>query len=183
MWYDDTMQKQNLERKRSRAIYAVRKADLILIAGCLFAAVFVGIFFAVHHGAGTIARVSCDGVEVAVIPFGASEPGQGERFYLIRNVGEDITIEVSDTYPLLPEEGFHLLSAADGKVRMAAADCRDQICVRHRPVSAEGESIICLPDRFVVEITGGADDSGNHTEPAQTVQDQRPEEALDGMVE
>lgn len=184
MWYDVTMQKQNSEKKRSRSIDAVRKADMILIVGCLLAAVFAGVFFAVHHGAGSIARVSCEGAEVAVISFGESEPGQGERFYLIRNAGEDITMEVSDTYPLLPEEGsFHLLSVADGKVRMAAADCRDQICVRHRPVSADGESIICLPDRFVVEIMGGEDDSRNHPAPAQTVLDESTEEVLDGVVE
>lgn len=184
MWYDGTMQKQNLAMRRSRSIDTIRKSDMILIVGCLLAAVFAGVFFVVHHGAGSIARVSCEGAEVAVISFGESEPGQGERFYLIRNTGEDITTEVSDTYPLLPEEGsYHLLSVVDGKVRMAAADCRDQICVRHRPVSADGESIICLPYRFVVEIMSDADDSRNHTEPAQTAQDVGPEEVLDGVVE
>ena len=43
----------------------------------------------------------------------------------------------------------------DGKVRMEDADCPDQICVNHRAISRDGESIICLPNQTVVTIRGG----------------------------
>ena len=43
----------------------------------------------------------------------------------------------------------------DGKVRMEDADCPDQICVSHRAISRDGESIICLPNQTVVTIRGG----------------------------
>ena len=43
----------------------------------------------------------------------------------------------------------------DGKVRMEDADCPDQICVNHRAISRDGESIICLPNQTVVTICGG----------------------------
>ena len=38
---------------------------------------------------------------------------------------------------------------------MEWADCPDQICVNHRPVSRNGESIICLPNEVVVSVKGG----------------------------
>ena len=52
-----------------------------------------------------MARISCDGVEVAAITFEVSESGQRERFYLIRYAGGAVTTEVFDEYPQLPEEG------------------------------------------------------------------------------
>ena len=94
---------------------------------------------------------------------------------------------------MIPDEGaFNLFSVTDGVVRMEAADCRDQICVRHRAVSAVGESIICLPHKLVVEITTaethlrgtGKEQTGqgNFEDRKDNSQDST-EEALDGVVE
>ncbi len=183
VWYDVFMQKQNLKKRKLQSEYAIRKADIILIVGCLVMALLIGVFFVLHHSEGSMARISCDGVEVAAITFKVSESGQRERFYLIRYAGGAVTTEVFDEYPQLPEEGsFNVLSVTDGEVSMAAADCRDQICVRHGPVSAVGESIICLPHRFVVEITDGAEGSIDIAEPSYSIQDEDPDETLDGMV-
>lgn len=43
----------------------------------------------------------------------------------------------------------------DGEVHMEWADCPDQICVGHREIKRDGESIICLPNQVVVSIHGG----------------------------
>ena len=39
-----------------------------------------------------------------------------------------------------------------GQVYMALADCPDQICVHHRAISQNRESIICLPNKVIVEV-------------------------------
>ncbi len=44
------------------------------------------------------------------------------------------------------------LRMKDGTVDMIEADCPDQICVKQTPISQNGESIICLPNRVVVSI-------------------------------
>lgn len=44
----------------------------------------------------------------------------------------------------------------DGRVSMEWADCPDQICVEHMPLDRAGETIVCLPNRVVVEIQGKA---------------------------
>ena len=49
---------------------------------------------------------------------------------------------------------------SDGKVRVDLADCPDGICVAHRPIFRDGESIVCLPNRVVVTvITDNSEDA------------------------
>ncbi len=43
-----------------------------------------------------------------------------------------------------------------GRVTVFEADCPDGICVRHRPISRSGQSIVCLPHRVCVAVVGGA---------------------------
>lgn len=39
-----------------------------------------------------------------------------------------------------------------GRVSVTEADCKNQICVGHTPVSEKGESIVCLPNRVIVTV-------------------------------
>lgn len=58
-------------------------------------------------------------------------------------------------------EGNTLL-IRNGTADMIHADCPDQICVEHTPISQTSETIICLPNRVVVTIESFAD--GSETE-------------------
>lgn len=40
----------------------------------------------------------------------------------------------------------------DGKVFISYADCPDKVCFKHSPISKRGETIICLPNKVIVEI-------------------------------
>lgn len=40
----------------------------------------------------------------------------------------------------------------NGKVRVSSADCKNQICVNHKPICKKGESIICLPNKVLAEV-------------------------------
>lgn len=68
------------------------------------------------------------------------------------SLSEDTRVLVGD-----PEGTYNLLVIRDGHAYMEAASCPDQICVRHNAVSYSGETIVCLPGRFIVEIIGGED--------------------------
>lgn len=55
------------------------------------------------------------------------------------------------------------LLIGNGTADMIHADCPDQICVEHAPISKEGETIICLPNRVAVTIeslTGSTTEEG-----------------------
>ena len=45
------------------------------------------------------------------------------------------------------------LVICDGKAYMETATCPDGICVAHRPIFRNGESIVCLPNRVVITVT------------------------------
>ena len=92
----------------------------------------------------------------------------GACLYLLRGEGTTVTIKVSTkvvgVYALsedrvvdIPSEaGHNRLIIQNGEARMETATCPDGICVAHHPIHRQGESIVCLPNQVVVEISGEA---------------------------
>ena len=60
------------------------------------------------------------------------------------SLAEDQTIEING--------GTNILQIKNGKADMTEADCPDQLCVNQRAISRQGERIICLPHKVVVEV-------------------------------
>lgn len=177
--YDTNMNNQVSGKTKRSGIHGIRKADIVLIAACLLAVALLGVFFVVHRKAGSEVRILCDGIELKRIDLlpssqtassrADSDMAMGDGYYLVTYRGDTAGVEYFAYKPELKlAEGasYNLISVSDGRVVVEAADCKDQICVRHKPVSSRGESIICLPHRLVVEIVGD-DTSG---------------ESLDGVV-
>ena len=50
-------------------------------------------------------------------------------------------------------DGHNTLVIDGGKAYVSDASCPDGICSSHRPISYDGQSIICLPNKVVVEIS------------------------------
>lgn len=46
----------------------------------------------------------------------------------------------------------NVVSISGGKVHMEEADCPDHLCIRQGEISSEYASIVCLPNRVVVEV-------------------------------
>jgi hypothetical protein len=54
--------------------------------------------------------------------------------------------------------GEVLVEVSGDHVRVAEADCPDQVCVRTGAVAAAGSVIACVPNGVVVRVTGGESD-------------------------
>lgn len=108
----------------------MKKNDWILVACILLAAVAILLFQFVRSdsGAGKVS-VTVDG-----------------EIFGTYSLAEDQTVDIDGTNRLVIE---------NGTAEMEWADCPDQICVNHRAVSREGESIICLPNQVVISVTDG----------------------------
>ena len=63
--------------------------------------------------------------------------------------GTDATFAVEGNYPLT-------VAVSGGKVWIAESTCPGGDCVQQGAVSRSGESIVCLPARVTVAITGGS---------------------------
>ena len=47
---------------------------------------------------------------------------------------------------------FNIVVIENQTVYIKEANCHNKKCVNHKPISSVGESIICLPHKFIVEI-------------------------------
>ena len=52
-------------------------------------------------------------------------------------------------------DGKNQIEILDGKVRMIDADCPDELCIRQGWIEYDGQSIICLPNKITVMVSGG----------------------------
>lgn len=57
-------------------------------------------------------------------------------------------IEIQDT---------NVCEIKNGKVSMISAQCPDQLCRRQGPIHRQGETIVCLPNKVVLEIKGSGE--------------------------
>lgn len=60
------------------------------------------------------------------------------------------------TLPLEKDAEYRLenntIVIKNGKAYMESASCPDQICVKHTAIRKSGQSIVCLPNRVIVEV-------------------------------
>lgn len=70
--------------------------------------------------------------------------------YGVYPLNEDRTVEI-----VIGEKKTNTLVIRDGKADMTEADCPDKLCVRHKAISRENETIVCLPNQVVAEVKGG----------------------------
>ncbi|MEY8391648.1 NusG domain II-containing protein [Lachnospiraceae bacterium] len=114
----------------------MKRNDVVLIAALVLLALMV------FTGVKLYSRFSTDEPE-AVVYLNGEEKG---RYPLSHN----ITIEVRQD-----NGAYNIFQIKNGKADITEASCPDKVCVNHRPVSRQGESLICLPNQVVVEIENG----------------------------
>lgn len=83
-----------------------------------------------------------------------------DRYVSIQVDGEEIKQIIFDKklegnkIPIETEFGYNLVELGDGEVRVIEASCPDQIDVKQGYISKIGETIVCLPNKLVIEIKG-----------------------------
>lgn len=114
----------------------MKKNDIIMIAVIVIIALaaFAGInLYGEHNTKDAQAVVTIDGDVYGTYP-----------------LAEDATVKIESE-----DGGFNLLVIEDGAASVEEASCPDKICVRHKPIDKTGETLVCLPNKVVVEIQNG----------------------------
>lgn len=57
------------------------------------------------------------------------------------------------------EYGYNIIIIEEDKVSILESDCRDQICVKEGSIDKNGEMLVCLPNKLLVQIVGNKEDS------------------------
>ena len=85
--------------------------------------------------------------------------GEGEKV-LVTVGGETYGVyDLAEDRQICVEQNGHTnyITIESGLVSMVYSDCANQICVNTGAVSLAGESIVCLPNRVMVEILAGSE--------------------------
>jgi hypothetical protein len=117
----------------------MKKMDFIIIA-FLLASALISIFaLGVYRNSPVDIRV----VEIKV-------DGQVyESFEWTEGLEKEINIET--------EFGINRIVIDNEGLRIAYADCQNQVCVRDGIIDSPGEILVCLPHRLIIEIKGKRD--------------------------
>ena len=144
-----------------------RKNDIILVLVLLLlAATGLFAFKIFNSGEGRTVRVTIDGELFGEYPLGKEGSTVDDGFDAVIDdinmqgydaaTGKDrSSIKDAGQYQMLKipgKVGECILIIKDGEAYIQEADCPNQICVHHSPVSHKGETIVCLPNRVIIEI-------------------------------
>lgn len=111
----------------------MKKNDLILIGIVLLIGVCALLFMFFYNEAGSKVSVQMNGEKIITF-----------------DLDKDIT------YTIEGDNGaWNTFTIKDGYVDMIDASCPDKICVDHKNIHYNHETITCLPNQVVLEIKGG----------------------------
>ncbi|MCR5273025.1 MAG: NusG domain II-containing protein [Lachnospiraceae bacterium] len=95
-------------------------------------------------------------------------------FFAYKNIQNDgdivkVTVngELYDTYPLSEDREVDIVISGevknsfeikDNAVHMCDADCPDKLCIKQGQISRDGQMIVCLPNKVVIEIESEEED-------------------------
>ena len=118
---------------QSRKKNAPKQGDIVLIVGCLLAAlVCCGLWLLLRQKGGAVI-VEQNGRETA-------------RYAL----SEDRTVRIEG------QGGYNVLVIENGEAWLSETDCPNLLCVKTGKIRYAGQSIVCLPHKLAVRIAGGA---------------------------
>jgi hypothetical protein len=107
----------------------MKKNDIILIAIILVISVAGLLYLNLNKKGGDLVLIRVDGKVVEELPLNKNTTK------IIEGVG-----------------GTNKLIIEDGHADMIEASCPDELCVDQRNIEHDGETIVCLPNKVVVEI-------------------------------
>lgn len=116
----------------------IKKNDIILISAVFAVAALLSLLLFLTKTEGDTVTVTVD----------------GELLYEL-SLSEDKEIKITGK----DGSGHNILVIKDGEAFVREASCPDGICSSHRPIKLGGESIICLPNKVVIEIVKKEADS------------------------
>jgi hypothetical protein len=111
----------------------IKKNDLVLVGIVLALCLLILAFFQLTKEEGSRVIVTIDG-----------------KLY------ETFSLDSDTSFTIQGENGsYNTFVIKDGYVDMTDASCPDKICVKHKRIHYNHETITCLPNKVVLEITNG----------------------------
>ncbi|MCQ4636783.1 NusG domain II-containing protein [Anaerovorax odorimutans] len=109
----------------------IRKADIILAVILIVLGLAASYALSAGEESGQMVRITVAGEE-----------------YATYSLAEDRTVTVDK------DNHTNKITIKDGAVSMTFSDCKGQDCVHQGKITKTSQSIVCLPNKIVIEIEG-----------------------------
>lgn len=113
----------------------IKKADIVLFVLLILMGLGLSAWSLTAGTSGQTAVVTVDGK-----PYGTY------------SLAENQTIEVKQNHHI------NKITIKDGAVQMSYSTCKNQVCVKDGSISLTNQSLVCLPNKVMVEIRGGREE-------------------------
>jgi hypothetical protein len=111
----------------------IKKNDLILIGIVIMLGIAIIIFMNATKSEGSKVVITIDGI-----------------------VYDTLELEENTSYTIKGENGeWNTLEIKDGYANMLDASCPDKLCVSQKDIHFNHETIVCLPNKVVLEVVDG----------------------------
>lgn len=111
----------------------IKRNDFILIGAVILLCAMVLIFVSLTKKEGSKVVITVDG-----------------KVYDTLSLDKDITFTVKGA-----NGEYNTFTIKNGYVDMVEANCPDKLCVKQKAIHYNNETIVCLPNKVVLQIKGG----------------------------
>ncbi|MFI3168049.1 MAG: NusG domain II-containing protein [Bacillota bacterium] len=125
------MKKDKIEKLKTEKLISL--PDVIIITAVILVALFVLFFVATDKTQNPQYNIYVE-----------------NELYQTGSLSESAEIQIPTT-----DGGYATLIVEDGAIHMHDGNCADGLCEKQGEISTSASRIICLPNKIVVEITGG----------------------------
>lgn len=160
---------------KSEKKHSVTKADMWFLAGILTVSLLILFFLNGRRAQGAYVGISYDGRQLGRIflmqeeakyyllteqpvQHDKAQSGKEEPQMTLQELVKDADTGWAEMIAQAEAQNqtgsYNIFMCQDGKVRMIRSSCPDLICVHHKEISAAGETIICLPHKVALAVTG-----------------------------
>lgn len=84
--------------------------------------------------------------------YGFSGDGRKAVITVNEKIVAELELDLNQTKEIITDNGYNIVVIKNNECFVSNADCRDNICVKHKAIGKVGQSIVCLPHKVIVEI-------------------------------
>ncbi len=95
---------------------------------------------------------------VSLFSFKQSASAGGEKVLIYENSSllKEIDLNREKTFEVNTEKGKMEIEIGEGRTRVLKSSCPQKICLNTGWISKPGQTVVCIPNRILLEVKGGS---------------------------
>lgn len=98
------------------------------------------------------------GITLSVLSFSTAETGKNAQISVDGKLYGTYSLSKDQVIEIKQKDSINKITIKDGHVQMSYSSCKNQVCVHDGIISKTNQSIVCLPNRIMIQIVGGEEE-------------------------